>query len=439
MKLSAANLPLQSHQSAPRWLIGYSGGVDSRVLLQLLVQLREQAPATTPELLAIHIDHQLQAQSGDWAQHCQRVCAGLGVNLIIEAVSIEREGGESLEALARGARYRVFEKHLQTDDVLLLAHHLDDQLETWFQRLLRGSGSLGLAAMAGQRNFGAGLLLRPLLDIPKSEILAFARLQELEWVEDPSNLDTGFSRNFLRRELLPKLEQHWPQYRQTLSRSLGLAQESAQLNRELAASDCQQAHVDPHARVLPLEKVQLLSVARQKNLLRFWLQELGLPLPSLAQLQVIVDEVIHAAVDAEPLLKWGGFEIHRFRDQLHVLPELADFDPQREYHWQPGQALKLDNNGSLIAEPISAQGMKSLAAFTVRYRSGGERCQPAGRGHSQTLKKLFQEYAVPTWLRDRVPLIYDGDQLAAVANYWVCESYLAQPGEAGINISWNNT
>jgi tRNA(Ile)-lysidine synthase len=437
MKLSVANLDLDAWRSSPRWLIAYSGGVDSHVLLYLVAQLRDQFPEAVPELVAIHVNHQLQQQSPEWVQHCQQVCDQLEILLIVETVTIQRAGGESLEAQARKARYQAIEKNLQTGDVLMMAHHLDDQLETWFLRLLRGSGSLGLGAMAGQREFAGATLLRPMLDIPRQAINEFAGAEGLQWIEDPSNQDTDFTRNYLRLEVLPKLEQQWPEYRQGVSRALSLSQQSSELNRDLAAIDCLQAGVDPLVQALPLEKVLGLSEVRQKNLLRYCLQQRGLPLPTSAQLQAVLDEVMDAAEDADPRVQWGGIEARRFRGQLYIFSVLPAFEGGRVCSWLPSEVLTLEGSGQLFSEPVTGVGLRSGHALTVRFRHGGERCQPAGRSGSQTLKKLFQEYAVPTWLRDRVPLIYVDNELAAVAGYWVCEAYLARQGEAGISIHWS--
>ena len=436
MKHSIDSLKFDEYRSARRWLVAYSGGVDSHVLLYLLAQLREQSAQALPELLAIHVNHQLQQPAADWAQHCQQVCEQLAIPLITETVSIQRAGGDSLEALARDARYQVFEKHLRAGDVLLLAHHLDDQVETGLMRLLRGSGALGLGAMAKQRKFASGILWRPLLEIPRQAIEACAEAAGLQWVEDPSNADCGFARNYLRRQVLPAVEQRWPEYRQSVARALQLSRQASELNRELAAIDCLQLGADPQAQALPLAKMPGLGEARQLNLLRYWIELHGFPLPSYAQLQALLHELVYAAEDADPLIQWGGVEARRFRGQLYLLSPLAEFDGGRDYLWNPGEVLELPGNGRVSCEFVQGRGVRNAQALTVTYRQGGERCQPAGRSGSQTLKKLFQEYSVPTWLRDRVPLLYIDNELVAVANYWVCAAHLAGPDEAGMNIHW---
>ncbi len=436
MKLSAADLNLSRWQSAPRWLVAYSGGVDSHVLLHLLAQLREQSPDSVPELLAIHINHQLQAQSFDWAQHCQAVCKALNIPLLTETVEVARSGGESLEAQARVARYQAFEKQLQAGDCLLLAHHLDDQLETGLLRLLRGSGVLGLGAMAGQRKLGRGHLLRPLLAIPRQQIVAYAENEGLQWAEDSSNRDKDFSRNYLRHDVLPVIEHRWPQYRQSMTRAIKLSQEASELNTALAEIDCRQLGVNPSEQKLALESLLSLDRPRQKNLLRYWIRQRDLPLPSAAQLQAILEQLVAADEDAEPLVTWAGIAARRFRGHLYILPLLAEFDREQCYAWDHRQRLLLAGNGSLCSEAVIGQGLKNNREFNVRFRRGGERCQPLNRVASQTLKKLFQEYAVPPWLRDRVPLIYVGDALAAVGGYWVCKDFAAGEGDEGITIHW---
>jgi tRNA(Ile)-lysidine synthase len=427
---------LAPFSNAPRWLVAYSGGVDSHVLLHLLTKI----PAHPP-IVALHINHQLQHQSSQWAGHCQQQAGTLGIPLSVVCVDVECQARESLEEKARQARYQVFESLLEPGDVLLLGHHRDDQVETLLMRLLRGSGSRGVAAMPYSRNLGHGQLLRPLLDVSRSTIAAYAIANHLQWIEDPSNQNSDFDRNFLRLEVLPKLAQRWPEYRQTLSRAAALSEESAQLNAELAELDFHALCLSPDALSIPLATLAELSVARQKNLLRYWLEWRGLPLPSAAQLQQLLDTVVNARPDAEPLLEWPGTQIRRFKGDLYAMRPLPKFDSAAIYAWDLSRPLMIDGAGILEAKTVLGSGLHlaalDQAKITVRFRRGGERCQPAGRsGGSQTLKKLLQEYEVPTWLRDRLPLVYCDDQLVMVANLWVCEGYQATSGQSGVQLLW---
>lgn len=419
-----------------RCYVAYSGGIDSHVLLHALVQLREQFSDIFPTLQAIHIHHQLHPDADRWADHCQQVCRQLDVPLILTHVTVKRAGGESLEAVARQARYRAFEEQLDTGDYVLLAHHLDDQIETFFMRMLRGSGTLGMSAMSAKRALGKGYLWRPFLAVPRAVMVRYAKQYQLQWVEDSSNQDHRYSRNVLRGQVLPTIEQHWPQYRQTLERAIALNREAQQLNMMLAVSDCQRLELDVAAESLPLAALNQLSTLQKKNILRYWLQQRGLSLPSAVQLQAICKEVLAARVDAQPSVVWSDVEAHRFQDQLFIIKVQPDFDANQAYTWNLEAALTLKGAGKLVAHQATGRGLSNRKALTIRFRQGGERCKPVGRNHSQTLKKLFQEYHIPPWLRDRVPLLYQDDHLVAVGHYWICDGYQATEGRIGWVIDW---
>ncbi len=422
---------LKPHLQARRWLIAYSGGVDSHVLLHAIAALR--ASLTLPPLVAIHINHQLNPRAVDWVAHCQSVCAALGIELIVEAVNIERNSGSGLEAAARRARYAAFEKHLGTDELLLQAHHRDDQTETLLLRLLRGSGIAGLAAMPKQRELGRGYLLRPLLQQTRTEIIAYAQREQLQWIHDDSNDSEHFDRNFLRLRVLPLFAERWPAYRDTLARVIDNAAEADVLLKELAAQDLIAALAD--GRTLKIDAIQKLSPARKRNLIIYWLQQLQLPLPSRAQLTQVL-ALITASADAEPCVNWPGAELHRFRERLYALPPLPPVPNDFDLEWQPPQPLTIAGLGELRATAIIGTGLRADRNYRIRNRRGGERCQPLGRAHSQTLKKLLQEYDLPPWQRDRLPIIYCGDEIAAVGSLWICERFNADAEQRGWHLHW---
>jgi tRNA(Ile)-lysidine synthase len=442
---------LEPYRQARRWLVAFSGGVDSHVLLHLMAGV-QQLSNSVPDLEAIHINHQLQPQAQQWAQHCEQQAKSLGIPFSTYRVEVDCHNRESLEEKARHARYRCLESVTQVGDVILMAHHLDDQVETVFMRLLRGSGSRGMAAMPHTRPLGRAQLYRPLLDTPRSDIESYAQQHGLQWVEDPSNRSCDFDRNYLRLQLLPQLAQRWPQYRQTLARAASLSEESDILNKELAELDFHSLALSAVSDSLPLSVLEQLSTARKKNLLRYWLLNRGLTLPTAAQLQAVLEQVVDAKRDAEPVVKWpmrdGGqtgeravVEIRRFRDELYAMIGLPEFNSHAVYHWDPAHSLSLAGAGELmgsakIGTGFSLGGQGFVQPLTVRFRQGGERCRPAGRAKSQTLKKLFQEYDVPTWLRDRIPLIYRGDDLAAVGDLWVCDGFTAAADQAGLVLAW---
>lgn len=418
---------------APRWLVAYSGGVDSHVLLHSLMQYPDHPP-----IEAIHINHQLQAEADSWADHCQQQADQLNIPLHTQRITLENSG--NLEQQARQARYQAFESVLNTGDILMLGHHLDDQAETLMLRLLRGSGSRGAAAMPASRPLGQGQLARPLLDIPRSVIKQYAEDHQLRWIEDPSNQCSDYDRNFLRLQLLPALASRWPAYRQTLARAASLSGETADLTDELALLDFERAGVSPQQTSIPITLLENLSRARQKNLLRYWLRANGFTMPSVSQLGALLDQALNAEQQAQPLIRWGEIQIRRFNGALFVMNRQPEFDSAQIFNWDLLVPLQLEQGSRLLTQHHQGRGINlarlNAAGVTVRFRQGGERCQPAGRAHSQSLKKLFQEYQLAPWLRDRAPLLYCGDDIVAVADLWVCEGWEAGPADQGVNLIW---
>ncbi|MCP3907917.1 MAG: tRNA lysidine(34) synthetase TilS, partial [Oceanicoccus sp.] len=301
-------------------------------------------------------------------------------------------------------------------------------------------GSRGLAAMPFSRPLGQGLLARPLLELPRSAIEQYAKEHAIQWVEDPSNQSTDFDRNFLRSDLLPTMASRWPAYRQTLARAASLSEESAELNDELALMDFEQASVSPLQHQLPIALLQSLSLLRQKNLLRFWFRVNDFSLPSTRQLQMVLAQALTAEQQAQPLISWGDVEVRRFKGALYVMHPLTEFDGQQTFCWDMQAPLQIAEDSCLSLELLYGEGINpdlvNSKDITVRFRQGGERCQPQGRGHSQSLKKLFQEYELAPWLRDRAPVLYCDDVMIAVAGLWVCEGWGVGPGEQGLAIEW---
>jgi tRNA(Ile)-lysidine synthase len=423
---------LEPYLASRRWYVAYSGGVDSHVLLHAVAGLRDELREALPPLSAIHINHQINPQAAAWVAHCQTVCAELGIELIMETVDIERDAGHGLEAAARQARYAAFERHIGSGELLLQAHHRDDQVETLLLRLLRGSGLAGLASMPASRALGRGRLLRPLLAVTRAEIIGYAQQNQLCWIHDDSNDNEGFDRNFLRLRVLPRVAERWPAYRDTLQRVIDNAAEADGLLKELAALDYVDAVAPDSA--LQIDTCRQLNAARQRNLIFYWLQQQQLPLPSREQLAQVLMMLV-ARDDAEPCVTWPGAELRRFRGHLFAMQPLPELPPDIDIEWPP-QPLSIAGLGELRALPVNGAGLRGDRHYRVRNRRGGERCRPLGRAHSQTLKKLLQEHDIKPWLRDRLPLIYCGDEIAAVADLWICEGYRAASHEDGWRIEW---
>lgn len=411
---------------APALHVAFSGGLDSTVLLHLLVMLSSRQPL--PPIHAIHVHHGLQPCADAWPAHCRQVCAALGVPLRVERVQVRR--GASLEEAARQARYAVFAQVLGPGERLLVAQHRDDQAETLLFRLLRGAGVRGLAAMAPHRTLGQGRLLRPLLGVSRTALEDYAGRHGLDWVEDPSNQDAHYSRNFLRHHVLALLQTRWPQAQASLARSAAHLGEAQQLLDELAAEDLARAQRHDGFAWLELPGLALaplagLSEARQRNALRHWLAPLT-RLPDTdhwAGWKTLRD----AQPAAHPVWCLADGELHRAYGQLWWLAGDWLHQPEERLHWSnPAQPLALPGNGTLSFCTAAPPG-----PFEVRYRQGGEMLGVPGRGQ-RDLKRLLNEKGLPGFARGRLPLLFQDGRLVAVANL----AGLDQVGDSGARLHW---
>jgi tRNA(Ile)-lysidine synthase len=331
-------------------------------------------------------------------------------------IHVKPQGDGGPEQAAREARYRIFTKIVSPGDQLLLAHHADDQVETFLLRLLRGAGVLGLGAMREIRPLGAGQLLRPLLGFSRAQLEEYARAQQLQWIEDESNEDERFERNYLRSRVTPVLQSRWP-LRERVARASANLQEAAELLQELGEQDLRRADLrrERFGGSADLDAVLQLSVSRQKNLLRSWLARSGGTMPQAVHLQQALDQLATAAEDSQLAVKLGGLAVRRYRNRAYLTPELPAPELAETLQWDGSESLQLPGSWQLAPSSGWPQG-----EYRVCLRGGGERARPAGRRHSQTLKKLLQELELEPWLRDRVPLIYRGEELLAVGDLFVC-------------------
>lgn len=419
---------LQPWFDAPAWRVALSGGLDSSVLLHLLVHLRRTQPL--PPLCAIHVHHGLQAQADAWAEHCQRLCDDLGVAL--EIVRVRVEGGASLERAAREARYAAFRERLGAHELLLTAQHLDDQAETLLFRLLRGAGVRGLSGMPPVRELGAGRLLRPLLDVTRQQLQGYAATHQLDWVEDPSNQDLHYSRNYLRHRVVPVLHERWPQVANALARTAQHLREAQTLLDERADEDLAQAAGGAPfpwltCPSLDLSVLSALSPARQRNALRRWLDSLGAAMPD-SDHWAGWDALRDAAVDAEPIWRLGLGELRRAGGRVYWLSGDWCAPPPLSVEWEPQVGeLCLPGNGSLRLEGAGALS----GPVRVRYRQGGEQLLIPGRG-TRDLKRLLNENGLPAFVRARLPLLWRDEQLLAVANL----PSLCEVAGSGLRLIW---
>ncbi len=420
--------------------VAYSGGMDSHVLLHALVIIKASLGCRTG---AVHVNHGLHEDADQWEAHCRAVCKRLAVPFISLRVDARHAGGESPEAAARAARYAALQDWLPPGDCLLTAQHQDDQAETLLLQLLRGSGVKGLAAMPALTDFGAGQLRRPLLDYSRQALLTYALDNDLDWVDDPSNQDLGLDRNFLRHRVVPELRERWPGLSATLARSARHCAEAARVLAQVADQDLA-AVAGEVAGALRVSGLQRLAMERRRNALRHWcLQRCG-STPPAAVVERIVHDVLASRVDAAPCVRWGGYELRRYRDQVYLLGQQPDDMPAGVLDWRLPRPLVLPGSGGTLSMTTeSGTGIRASAvignALQVGFRRGGERCRPVGRRHHHALKKLFQEHGVPPWERGRIPLIFIDNELAAVTGLWVCEPYNVVTGEPGLVIHWDRT
>lgn len=428
---------LTTYGSARRFCIAYSGGVDSHVLLHALVSLEQEILATS--LCAYHINHHLHERSNEWAQHCEAVCNDLSVKYEVIDVEAYPEKGESPEAKARLVRYRALEAVLKHGDLLLTAHHQDDQAETLLLQLFRGSGPKGLAAMPAHAHFGPAAIARPLLQFSRDEIHHYASTHELNWVDDPGNQTHRYDRNFLRHNVMPIIKNRWPSVAKTLSRSAAHCADATRILEEDAR--CQMKRLKGTAPgSLSVTALRALALPRRAIVLRYWLHSQGFRVPNMARFSSIDKSVILAHRDSSPVVSWPGCEVRRYRDNLYAINPLAIHDAGKRYPWKITDVLRIEGLGVLEAESAIGNGLGGECLqskdLTVRFRQGGERCRPAGRAHAHSLKKLFQEYAIPPWERERVPLIYLGEKLIAVAGILVCDGFQTLENETGHVLRW---
>ncbi len=415
MTLDAIKQRLSVFTDKKKFLIAYSGGLDSHVLLHLMSELSQSAGLT---IRAVHVNHGLQKESAAWAAHCRTICDSLSVPYFLVDLKLAEQSGESLEALARDARYQAIEKILKNDEVLLTAQHQDDQAETLLLQLFRGAGVDGLASMPRCSLLGKSLHIRPLLDYSRRELQEYAKRHRLDYIEDPSNQEQRFDRNFLRLTILPQLEKRWKGIKRVLSRAAAHQSETKALLDEFAAQDLQAVQGDTKDRIL-ISRLKSFSRQRQALLLRYWIKQQGFRAPSEKKLSHLFEDVINCREDARPLLHWRGAEIRRFQDNLYIMPPLIPHDAQQVINWDLKKSLAFPAL-HLELDPLKIkQFLPDLdKPVTVRFRQGGEKIYLADRKTNVSLKKLFQEARIPPWRRSRIPLVYHGDDLVCVVDVY---------------------
>ncbi|WP_234096491.1 tRNA lysidine(34) synthetase TilS [Citrobacter portucalensis] len=412
-------------------LVAFSGGLDSTVLLHQLVQWRAQHPEVA--LRAIHIHHGLSPHADSWVQHCKSVCMQWQVPLVVERVHLE-DDGLGIEAQARRARYQAFAQTLLPGEVLMTAQHLDDQCETFLLALKRGSGPAGLSAMGENSPFAGTQLIRPLLAQTREALEAWARQHELCWIEDESNQDDTYDRNFLRLRVTPLLQQRWPHFAQAVARSAALCAEQESLLDELLASDLADC-ITAHGTLL-LVPLMMMSDVRRAALLRRWLAGLNAPMPSRDGLERIWQEVALAREDASPCFRLGEYEVRRYQSQLWWVKSV---DGQSEtvipwLEWKTPLTLPAGLGSVQLISAGELRMPQADEAVSIRFKAPGL-LHIVGRNGGRKLKKIWQEQGIPPWRRDTTPMLFYGETLIAAAGVFVTREGAAED-EEGVSLVW---
>ena len=439
-----AQVLLRHITAGQRLTVALSGGLDSVVLLHVLKQL---ASPLDFRLTAHHVNHGISPRADEWADYCFRLCEAWGVQLTIAVVDVSCSSGAGLEGAARAARYGVLGE-VDTDFVVL-AQHQDDQAETLLLQLFRGAGVLGLGGMPEarvQQSAGGGtssspIYLRPLLDVPRQAIRDYATSHGLQWMDDDSNADRRFARNFLRHEILPVIDQRFPGAVANVAHAAAHCAEASELLNDLAVLD---AGAIVEGSGIDIERLAELAPARAKNLLRFFLRRHGLRPPDQRRLTEMLRQLLTARRDRQLCLAHEGTELRRFRNRVCLVKPRSRRIGAVRFRWQGEPVLVFpESGGSLRFEMTRGDGVDvgclRDSLLTLRERRGGERMKLFSDGPSRTLKNLLQESSMPPWERQRLPLLYVSERLAWAASVGVHADFRAAPDAAGVILLWEPT
>jgi tRNA(Ile)-lysidine synthase len=405
----------------PRVAVAFSGGVDSTVLAHMLARRRRKFAS----LRLLHVDHGLQPASTDWSRHSARVARSLRLPFVSLAAKISQQRGVSPEAAAREARYALLMRALQPGEVLVTAQHRDDQVETLLLQLFRGAGVAGLAAMPPIAGFGAGRIARPLLDVARAKIEAYARRHRLTWIEDPTNEQLRFDRNYLRHHVLPGMRSRWKGLDEAVARSARHMAEASKLLEGVASRDL---NASADGAGLNVAILRALPPARRRNALRAFITGAGLEAPSTVKLREMSTALLAARVDAQPEVDWPGGVLRRRggRLQLEVMSQQPitgkRASASKSWRWQREREFHLNHDDVLLLidderGPIDLDLLP--VSLAVRARAGGESLRPGPRARTQSLKKLLQAAKMSVEDRARLPLLYAGKRLVAAGDRWI--------------------
>lgn len=439
---------IHEHLSATTFVVAFSGGLDSLVLLYLLKKLKDKNKTQIfPNIKVIHINHQLSKNADLWEKHCFEIARMWQLEFFSEQVKINLDKEQNIEEKARVMRYQAFSRYIGENDVLLTAHHQDDQAETILLHLFRSSNVHGLQGMKMQREFGLGQLFRPLLNFTRLEILNFAEKENLKWIEDESNMTLKFSRNYLRHQVIPLIQERWNSFSKNVLQTAKLCEETSTILYECAKEDLMEvsdnvSSINPRVETLicryyddkplSISKILQYSTPRQKNLLYFWLKEIK---PNSKVINKILSEICYAKEDRLPKLKLANFIISRYQNKLFKLPEFIfnKLEPSPEFIINsknninfslfPFGSIVFTKNFQYAHNKKNLINIPNAACIKIDFRRGGEKFKLPGHKKHHFIKNIFQEWFIPPWIRDKIPLIYINNELAAIADLCVSEDY----------------
>jgi tRNA(Ile)-lysidine synthase len=436
-------------------IIAYSGGIDSQVLLHALVQLK-QKKLIGNEITVCHVNHGLSDNAERWQKFAAQECSKLSVNLVVECVNVQEKAQQSLEALARDARYSALKSLRDEKSIVLTGHHSDDQSETFLLALKRGAGLKGLSAMSEQSTLGQHVLVRPLLNVARQEIEDYAQNYQLSWVEDESNLDTCFDRNFIRHEIMPLLRERWPSINNTINRSASHCLSGQSLLDELGAQDLTLCKTNDMG--LHVDALMTLSPARFNNLIRFFMAQQDYLMPSTEQVNQVRQQ-LQAEEDKSPQIKVAQHVFRRFKNTLLLTPEFTDISDWYQQVVLFKDTLLVDNavlplpdnlgelifNTAAVATPSLTTKLPRISLpkvgqqVNVRFRHENPKCLPHFRQHSRAVKKVLQELNIAPWQRKRIAFLYYDNTLVAAIGHFICQPFVETNPKLGMQIDHVNT
>ena len=423
----------QSHKKTKSITVALSGGVDSVVLLHLLYELQKTHHFT---LNATHVNHGLSKNADKWVKFCEKLCRDLSVPLDLHYVKLPQKKSLGIEGEARRLRY---EKLLQSkSDLIVLAHHEDDQAETFLLQLIRGAGVKGLSSMA---HFDDDRKLwRPLLNVSRMDIEKYAKQQKLKWIEDESNLNTDFDRNFIRSKVLPILKNRFNHIIKVISRSSSHLSEAQNLLDDLAKLDLKKRlRSINYKHKLQVKTLNKLSLTRAKNVLRYWLEINNQLMPSKDLLDELLRQVLTAKKDAALKIEISkNYEIRRYKDEIYLVQK--NHQPHKNYEivWNGESEILLPNGAKLNFKKVKGKGISFSKIqdkkLIISNRKGGESFKPDSKRPTKKIKQILQESDLPPWERESLPLIFVSDQLASVPNFGIDIKFQTRPKEVGLEV-----